>query len=122
MGTKCRSGLVVERLSSFGSVVDEFKGCLYESRDGRLLGRDVTRDPGMYMFPYYLSRSVYTKPGRSSSRLGGISLSATGISAEAGRFSSYKRFIPGDRDEIMLTCNIEIRKTAGNSRKGGHIT
>ena len=35
---------------------------------GRLSGRDVTRDPGMYMFPLYLSRSVYMKPGRFSSR------------------------------------------------------
>ena len=29
---------------------------------GRLPGRDVTRDPGMYMFLYYLSHSVYIIP------------------------------------------------------------
>ena len=47
------------------------RGCLYGSRDGtgRLAGQDViTRDPGMYTFLWYLSHSVYMKPGRFSSR------------------------------------------------------
>ena len=34
------------------------------------------------------------------SRLGGISLSATGIPAQAERFLSYKRFIPPDRGNV----------------------
>ena len=100
------------------------RGCLYESRDGTFVG--TGRYPGsrhVYVPIIFITFRLY-EAGTFfvPSRLGGISLSATGIPAEAGRFSSYKRFIPGDRDEIMLTCNIEIRNTAGNSRNGGHIT
>ena len=61
-------------------------------------------------------RDVTWDPFSVPSCLGRILLSATGIPAEVEHFCSYKRFIPGDRDEIMLTCNTEIRNTAGNSR------
>ena len=34
------------------------------------------------------------------SRLGGVSLSATGIAAQVGRFLSYKFFTPPDRGNV----------------------
>ena len=81
---------------------------------GRLPGLDVTRDREACMLK---ARSRLGGTGRKTSRLhslheagtffvpfrlGGISLSATGIPAQAGRFLSYKHFIPSDRGNVTF--------------------
>ena len=68
---------------------------------GHLPGREITRDPGMYVSIIFIAFRLH-EAGTFfvPSRLGGISLSATGISAQAGRFLSYKCFIPPDRGNV----------------------
>ena len=81
---------------------ETFRDCLYGSREGTFAGtgrylgsRDVYVSIMFIAFPLHEARTFFIP-----SCLGGISLSATGIPAQAGRFLSYKRFILPDRGNV----------------------
>ena len=86
-------------------LVTVLRRCLYKSRDGTLAGTGRYSGPRhVYVSIIFITFLLY-EAGTFfvPSRLGGILLSATGIPPQAGRFLSYKCFIPPDRDKLNFS-------------------
>ena len=99
-------------LKPMNDICQSLRGCLYESQDGTFAGTGhCSGSRHVYVSIIFIAFRLYeagtffvpSRRGGISLSATGISLSATGIPPQAGRFLSYKCFIPPDRDKLNFS-------------------